>query len=211
MKTARKGAAGPARPKVSELARVEIDSVEAWRAWLEANHGSPDSIWLVTWKKGDPRHVGVDDVVETALCYGWIDSRPSKLDAMRTMLLLSPRAVGSAWSRLNKTRADRMIAAGRMRPAGLRAIEAAKADGSWSKLDAVEDLVVPADLAQALDTLAEARGHWEGFPKSARRGILEWIEQSRFPKTRAARIRITADLASRNERANQWRGTPKST
>jgi uncharacterized protein YdeI (YjbR/CyaY-like superfamily) len=174
-----------------------VESREDWRAWLAANHKTATSIWLVTWKKGDPRHVGYDAIVEEALCFGWIDSRPRKLDAARTMLLISPRKTGSAWSQLNRQRIEALTAAGLMQANGLQRVAEAKQDGT--------------DLVTALDAQEGARANWDGFPKSARRGILEWIIQAKLPKTRAARIKITAAEAARNKRANQWRGTPQST
>lgn len=202
-----------ARPiaKDAELPRVVVESRDAWRTWLAANHQSATSIWLVTWKKGDPRHVSYDAIVEEALCFGWIDSRPRKLDAARTMLLISPRKSGSAWSQVNRQRVEALTAAGLMHASGLQRVADAKQDGSWSKLEPIDDLVLPEDLAKALDAQPEARANWDVFPKSARRGILEWIIQAKLPKTRAARIKITASEAARNKRANQWRGTPQST
>lgn len=99
-----------------------------------------------------------------------------------------------------------MIAQGRMAPAGLAKVAAAKADGSWSALDAVEDLEIPPDLKEALASLPSAAGNFDTFPRSAKRGILEWILNARRPETRSARVAETARLASRNERANQWKG-----
>ena len=186
-------------------ARVEIDSRAAWRRWLKKHHTQAESIWLVFWKKGDPRHVPNGDIVEEALCFGWVDSLPRKLDAQRSMLLLSPRRAGSAWSKLNKQRAERMIAEGLMTPAGLARIEAAKKDGLWSKLDGVDALEVPADLVAALKAHKPAAANWDAFPRSVKRGILEWILQAKRPETRARRVAETAVRASRNERANQWR------
>jgi len=212
-----KPTAGPVKPAAvakaaaDDLPRVDVESREAWRDWLARHHGSSTSIWLVTWKKGDPRYVDYEAIVEEALCFGWIDSRPRKLDAARSMLLVSPRQKGSAWSRLNKERVERLTAAGRMHASGLARIAEAKVDGTWAKLDLVDDLVVPEDLDKALAALPDARANWDQFPKSARRGILEWIEQSKLAKTRAARIKVTATEAARNKRANQWRGTPRST
>lgn len=188
-----------------DRARVEIDSRETWRRWLKKYHGQSESIWLVVWKKGDARHVPYGDIVEEALCFGWVDSLPRKLDAERSMLLVSPRRTGSAWSKLNKQRAERMIAAGLMTPAGLARIAEAKKDGLWSKLDSVEALEIPADLAAAFDAHRPAAKYWEAFPRSVKRGILEWIAQAKRPETRARRIAETALCASRNERANQWR------
>jgi uncharacterized protein YdeI (YjbR/CyaY-like superfamily) len=177
-----------------------------WRSWLDQNHTRAEGVWLITYKQssGKPR-VSYDEMVEEALCFGWVDSKPSKLDDERTMLYFAPRKNGSGWSRPNKERVERMLAAGLMMPAGLTKIEAAKQDGSWSILDDVEDLVVPPDLAAALDSYPAARANWEAFPRSAKRGILEWIANAKTPETRAKRIHETAQLAEENIRANQWR------
>jgi uncharacterized protein YdeI (YjbR/CyaY-like superfamily) len=188
-----------------DRARVEIDSRPAWRRWLKKHHTQGESLWLVFWKKGDPLHVPNGDIVEEALCFGWVDSLPRKLDGERSMLLLSPRRAGSAWSRLNKQRAERMIAEGLMTRAGLARIEEAKKNGLWSKLDSVDALEVPADLVAAFKAHKPAAAYWEAFPRSVKRGILEWIMQAKRPETRARRIVETAVRASRNERANQWR------
>jgi uncharacterized protein YdeI (YjbR/CyaY-like superfamily) len=96
-----------------------------------------------------------------------------------------------------------------MQPAGLAKVEEAKADGSWSLLDEVEELVVPQDLLEALAGLPPAEQNFRDFPRSARRGILEWVLQAKRPETRAARVQETARLAQMNERANQWRGKGK--
>ena len=90
-------------------------------------------------------------------------------------------------------------------PAGLAKVEAAKKDGTWSALDAVEALEVPSDLAAALAALPNARTNWDAFPRSAKRGILEWILNAKKPETRVKRIEETALLANENKRANQWR------
>lgn len=178
---------------------------EAWRAWLHAHHGRERGVWLVTWRKGSGRPVlAYDDAVEEALCFGWVDSRPRSLDAQRTMLWFAPRRAGSGWSAPNKARIERMIAAGRMTEAGLAKVASARADGSWTALDAIEALEIPDDLRAALDALAGAAAQFDGFPRSARRGILEWIASARRPETRARRVSETARLAQRGERANAW-------
>jgi uncharacterized protein YdeI (YjbR/CyaY-like superfamily) len=178
----------------------------AWRQWLAANHARASGVWLVFFKKetGKPR-VDYDEAVEEALCFGWVDSKPAKLDAERSMLYFAPRKPRSGWSKPNKDRVERLSAAGLMEPAGLAKVEAAKLDGSWSALDAVEALEVPADLAAALASLDGAAANFDAFPRSARRGILEWIAQAKKPETRAKRVEETARLAARNERANQWK------
>lgn len=190
-------------PSTHPLSRAE------WREWLAANHSRPTGVWLVSYKKatGKPR-IEYDEAVEEALCFGWVDSKPNKLDAERTLLWFAPRKAGTGWSRPNKLRIERMTQAGLMAEAGLAKVEQARRDGSWTRLDAVEGLEIPADLGQALDVYPSAATHFEGFPRSAKRGILEWIANAKTRETRARRVEETARLASRNERANQWRPKP---
>lgn len=184
----------------------EPESRADWRAWLDTHHARSRGVWLVLRKKAAPvPNLSVDDAVEEALCFGWIDSKPRKLDGTRSLLYFSPRKPGSGWSAVNKARIERMQRAGRMTPAGQARIDAALEDGSWTKLDAVETLEVPPDLGAALAALPGALDHWEGFARSVRRGILEWIAQARTPATREKRVRDTAHKAARGERANQWR------
>jgi uncharacterized protein YdeI (YjbR/CyaY-like superfamily) len=192
-----------ARPRHADLERVEVTSREGWRAWLDENHARPDGVWVVTHKKrpGAP-HVPYADIVDEALCFGWIDSLPRALDETRSMLFVSPRRSGSAWSKINKEKVERLMAEGRMAPSGLARVEAAKADGSWSALDAVETLVPPPDLAAALAADPRAGAFFAAFPPSARRGILEWIAAARRPETRAARIAETVARAAENRKAN---------
>ena len=163
-------------------------------------------MWLVLAKKGSSlRTVSYAEAVEEALCFGWIDSKANTVGADRYKLWMAPRKRGSGWSAVNKRRLERLIAEGLVAPAGLAAIEAAKADGSWARLDASHSLDVPRDLASALAAYPSARPHFDAFPPSARRGILEWIDAAKRPETRARRVAETARLAEENVRANQWR------
>ncbi|MEM8804503.1 MAG: YdeI/OmpD-associated family protein [Cyanobacteria bacterium P01_G01_bin.38] len=189
---------------MKDFPKVEVTSRQQWRDWLTENHARTESIWLVTHKKAaGARHLPYDDIVEEALCFGWVDSLPRMLDAERTMLLLSPRKPKSAWSKLNKDRVAKMLAAGLMQPAGLKKIEQAKQNGAWSFLDDVEALIVPGDLQAVLDSYPHAAEHFENFPRSTKRGILEWIKMAKREATRAKRIAETARLAEENIRANQ--------
>jgi uncharacterized protein YdeI (YjbR/CyaY-like superfamily) len=189
---------------------IHPKSRSAWRAWLAEHHASATGVWLVTYKKatGKPR-VEYDEAVEEALCFGWIDSKPNKLDDERSLLWFAPRKAGTGWSKANKERAERMQAAGRMSPAGTAKVDAAKADGSWNSLDAVESLEVPEDLARALAAYPLATERFAAFPRSVKRGILEWIGNAKKAETRAARVAQTARLANENLRANQWRNSQK--
>jgi uncharacterized protein YdeI (YjbR/CyaY-like superfamily) len=183
-----------------------------WRSWLSANFTRTEGIWLVSFKKatGLPR-VEYEEAVEEALCFGWVDSKPSKLDDQRTMLWFAPRKARSGWSKPNKDRVERMIAQGLMMPAGLAKIQAAQLDGSWNALDAIERLEIPEDLAAALAAHPPAAENFDAFPRSVKRGILEWISTAKRTVTRAPRILETASLAAKNQRANQWKPSQKAT
>lgn len=184
--------------------RVQVESRAAWRAWLEDNHAAGEGIWLVTYKKHcGEKYVSYDEIVEEALCFGWIDSTQRTVDKDRSQQWLTPRKAGSGWSRSNKERVERLAAAGLMTPAGQAKIDAAKADGSWSALDAIENLEIPTDLAAAFAAYPSARGNYEAFPHSAQRRILLWIHSAKRPATRARRIEETARLAEDNVQANQ--------
>jgi uncharacterized protein YdeI (YjbR/CyaY-like superfamily) len=185
---------------------VYFPSAEEFRRWLESHHGDKSGIWLVRNKKDSGLPVlTYDEIVDIILCFGWIDSLPRSLDETRTMLWIAPRKPKTNWSRINRERVERLIAEGRMEPAGMRKVELAQADGSWNRLDAVEDLTVPDDLADAFRQFEHAASHFADFPKSVRRGILEWILNAKKPETRAQRIQETALRAEQNQRANQWR------
>jgi uncharacterized protein YdeI (YjbR/CyaY-like superfamily) len=177
-----------------------------WRAWLEQNHAQSAGVWLISYKKatGKPRFEYAEGV-EEALCFGWIDGKANKLDDERSMQYYAPRKTGSGWSKSNKERVERLTEAGLMAPAGLAKVEAAKADGSWNALDAVDALEIPPDLQEALGENAAANGYFAAFPKSVKRAILEWIASAKKPETRSKRIEETVRLAAENQRANQWR------
>jgi len=180
---------------------------DGWRAWLEANHAKEAGVWLVSWRPSSGRLTDLDyaAAVEEALCFGWVDSRGGKVDDQRTKLYFAPRSARSGWARPNKERVERLMARGQMAPAGIAVIERAKANGSWTILDAAARLELPHDLQAALDARAPARAHWEAFPPSARRALLEWIALAKRDETRRGRIDRTAAAAQRNERANQSR------
>jgi uncharacterized protein YdeI (YjbR/CyaY-like superfamily) len=163
----------------------------------------------VLWRQTSGRTgLTYEEAVLEALCFGWIDSTASKLDDERTMLRFSPRKRGSGWARTNKRRIERLLAEGLMAEPGLALVEEARRDGSWTMLDAVEDLIVPDDLAAAFAAHPGSRERWDGFPRSVRRGVLEWIVQAKRPETRARRVAETASLAARGERPGQWGRRP---
>jgi uncharacterized protein YdeI (YjbR/CyaY-like superfamily) len=187
-------------------AMLEVASRDELRRWLADNHDRSSGIWLVNHRKGSGKpRLEYAEVVEELLCVGWVDSKPNTLDAERSLLWVSPRRPRSGWSRINKERVARLEAAGRMTPAGRAAVEAAKANGAWNALDAVEALEVPADLESALDASLAARRNFDAFPPSSKKIILTWIATARRPETRARRVEETVRLAAENRRANHYR------
>lgn len=145
----------------------------AWRRWLALHHADSPAVWLVIRKKGaSAASVSYEEAVEEALCFGWIDSKANPVDDEQYKIWMSPRKRGSGWSAVNKGRIDRLTAAGMMAPAGLAAIDAAKKDGSWGKLDASHALRIPKDLASAFRKHPGSKRHFEAFPPSTRRAIL---------------------------------------
>ncbi len=143
--------------------------------------------------------------MEEALCFGWVDSRPNKLDDERYMQLFSPRKPKSPWSKLNKQRVEKLIEQGLMTPAGLEKIEAAKQNGMWGIYDDIEALTVPQDLKEALAADETAKTNFEAFSDSSKKNILWWIESAKRPETRAKRIEETVELAAKNIKANHYR------
>ncbi|MCU0490446.1 MAG: YdeI/OmpD-associated family protein [Chloroflexaceae bacterium] len=189
--------------KTEHFEQVEVTSVAELRAWLEANHRQEASIWLVTYKKHTgAKYVSIAQVLDEVLCFGWIDGIRRKLDDDRTMQLLGPRRT-QHWARTYKERVARLEREGRMHPAGLAAIAEAKRLDLWDAMDDVDDLVIPADLSEALQRLPPAAEHFAAFSTSSRRNVLRWIKLAKTPETRARRIEQTATLAARNEKVPQ--------
>jgi uncharacterized protein YdeI (YjbR/CyaY-like superfamily) len=181
---------------------VEVPDRAAWRRWLCERHQQRDAIWLVLHKKtSDGTSPSYEEAVEEALCFGWIDSTVNRLDERRNLQLFAPRRLRSTWSRSNKERVARLEREGLLAPAGVAAVEVAKANGSWAALDAVERLEEPPELAAALDADASARANWNGFSASSRKAILWWVTSARRPETRARRIEQTARMAAKGLRA----------
>lgn len=176
--------------------------LSAWRQWLSANHAIERGCWVASWRKASGRQpVPYPDLVEEALCWGWIDSTVNTLDDDRGLQLMTPRKPKSTWTRLNRSRVADMEAQGRMTDAGRRVVEVAKANGWWTILDPVEDLIEPDDLAAGLDATPAARAAWDGFPPSARKQMLFNVVIAAGAETRAKRIATIVSEASQGRRA----------
>jgi len=178
----------------------------AWRWWLEQHHQEESSIWLVIFKKesGIPS-IYYPEAVEEALCFGWIDSKPNKRDGQSYYQFFSKRSPKSNWSKVNKDKVTTLIEKGLMQPAGMAMVELAQQKGTWNALEEVENVSLPPDLEACFKQDPTAFVHWEAFPRSTKRGILEWIQNAKKPETRLKRIQETVRLAALNQRANQYR------
>jgi uncharacterized protein YdeI (YjbR/CyaY-like superfamily) len=180
-----------------DLEELPFESPEAWRDWLDANHGSSPGIWLRIAKKatGIPS-VDWDQAVDEALCYGWIDGRRQGLDDTWFLQRFTPRTKRSKWSKINTERVARLEEAGRMRPAGTREVEAAKADGRWEAAYAGQaTAVVPDDLRAALDASPAAAKLFADLDSTNRYAILYRIGSVKKAETRARKIAgFVADL-----------------
>ncbi len=190
-------------PRPDAYAQVQPASRAEWRQWLADCHASQPGAWLVYFKKasGQPS-VTYAEAVEEALCFGWIDSHPRKLDTERSQLLFTPRKPRSGWSKVNKERLRRLDAAGQLMPAGRAAIARAQQNGAWESLDAAEAGIVPADLAAALAANGAAARHFAAFSASACKMLLLWVLGARQPTTRARRVAEAVRMAALNKRAN---------
>ena len=184
---------------LDEGERFRAADAAAWRAWLEENHERTAGVWLLS-VRGASDGVGYEDAVRQALCFGWIDG-PVRVfgdgtDDRANGQWFSPRRPGSGWAATNKARIAELEAAGMLAPAGIRALETAKANGSWTVLDGPEAGIEPDELTTALDALPVARANWDAFPKSVKKFGLTHIAMAKRPEPRAARIaKIVADAA----------------
>jgi uncharacterized protein YdeI (YjbR/CyaY-like superfamily) len=189
--------------RLEDAEQIAVNSPAEWASWLADNHTRTEGVWLLRWKVSSGR----DDApmaayTKESLRFGWIDSVPRKAaDPDRTMLWCAPRRPRSGWSALNKRLITELEVEGRLEPAGRQVIDAAKADGSWTLLDEVEQGIVPDDLADGFAALPGSREAWEAFPWSARRGMLEWLVTAKRDDTRRRRVTAIATAAAEGRRA----------
>lgn len=170
-----------------------------WAAWLADNHASSAGIWLMIAKKDSgERTVSYAEAIEVALCYGWIDGRKNARDDTHWLQRFTPRTARSRWSRINRDKAQALIDAGQMLPAGLREVERARADGRWDSAYAGQrSAEVPPDLARALAADDRAREFFATLSRANRYAILYRIHDAKRPQTRAQRIaKFVAMLAN---------------
>ena len=186
-------------------------SPQHWREWLQAHHAERQSVWLIYHKKhSSTPSLTWSQAVDEALCFGWIDSRAQPLDDERYRQFFSRRKPGSAWSKINKAKVERLTSVGLMTPAGLASIETAKQNGAWTLLDEVEELRLPTDLAQRLVAQPLAASYFERLSRTNKRNILQWLMLAKRPATRQKRLAEIVDSAAQQLKPAQFRSHPGS-
>ncbi len=169
---------------------IPFESQAAWEAWLAEEHAKASGVWVKIAKKasGVPS-VTFAEALESALCHGWIDGQRNRFDDQWFLQRFTPRRRRSNWSKVNRAKVERLIADGRMRPAGLREVERARADGRWdAAYDAPSVATVPEDLQRALDENPAAAAFFATLNKQNRFAILYRVHDAKRPETRARRI-----------------------
>ncbi|QNE18782.1 hypothetical protein F1D05_13815 [Kribbella qitaiheensis] len=188
---------------VTDELATDLATVGEWREWLTANAGEERSVWLVIHNKTSGRvNFEMPELVEQALCFGWIDAKAIRRDGQSRYQQFTRRNPRSTWSRINRDRIEKLTKAGLMMPAGQDLVDQANQSGAWDCLAEAQNGVIPADLQSELDQNATAARHFAAFPPSSQVRILSWIAGAKRPETRQARITTTITLATTNHRAN---------
>jgi uncharacterized protein YdeI (YjbR/CyaY-like superfamily) len=174
----------------ADLPVGEFATRAEWVAWLAAEHGSSPGVWVKIARSGSgAASVTYAEALDVALCHGWIDGQKGRLDERFWLQRFTPRGARSRWSKRNRARAEQLIAAGEMAPAGVREVERARADGRWdAAYDSHSTATVPPDLQAALDADPAAAAFFAGLDSTNRYAILYRVEEARRPDTRARRI-----------------------
>jgi uncharacterized protein YdeI (YjbR/CyaY-like superfamily) len=184
-----------------DVSSAEFASREEWDAWLAEHHGDADGVWLRIAKKGSGVvTVAYPAVLETAIAYGWIDGQRKALDETYFLQRFTPRRARSPWSKINRAKAEELIAAGSMKPAGLAEVERARADGRWEAAYAGQrTITVPDDLQAELDRRPDAAAFFAGLSSQNRYAILYRLQDAKRPETRARRLAAFVEMLERGE------------
>jgi uncharacterized protein YdeI (YjbR/CyaY-like superfamily) len=189
-------------PSTATAAPRRFRDASAWEAWLAKHHEASDGVWLQLAKAGAAEPgLTYPQALEVALCFGWIDGQKKGLDDQSWLQRFTPRRSRSIWSKINRTKAEALVAQGRMRPAGVREMERAQADGRWDEAyDGARTSTVPEDLQAALDARPKARAFFATLDGANRYAVLWRIQTAKKPETRARRIVQLVDMLARGEK-----------
>ena len=181
---------------------LRFRSARTFETWLRKNHSASEGVWLEIARPGAPEStIAYDEAVEIALCYGWIDGQKKAQDAMHWLQRFTPRRPRSMWSKVNRARAEALIAAGRMQASGQAEIDRAKADGRWdAAYDSARTAGVPADLQVALDAQPKAAAFFSTLNAANRYAVLWRVQTAKKPETRAKRIETLVAMLARGEK-----------
>jgi uncharacterized protein YdeI (YjbR/CyaY-like superfamily) len=187
---------------VPNLPVLDVRSPAEWEAWLRSHHTAPGGVWLRLFKKGQPEAtLTYSDAVDVALCFGWIDGQGRKHDDVSRLTRFTPRRPRSGWSKLNTQRVERLIEAGRMHAAGLREVDAAKADGRWAQAyDPPSQAEVPEDFLAALRKNKKAAAFFATLTKRNTYPVVYRLQTAKTPETRAKRITAMIEMFARGEK-----------
>jgi uncharacterized protein YdeI (YjbR/CyaY-like superfamily) len=183
---------------MADLQVIAFASREHWEAWLDEHHETSSGLWLKIAKKGsDIDSVTYAEAVQVALRFGWIDGQKAAFDEHHWLQRFTPRRARSKWSRINRDTAAELIERGEMRPAGLREVERAEADGRWdAAYEGQRTATVPDDLRRALEENEAARAFFETLDAANRYAILYRVQEAKKPETRARRIQTFVAMLS---------------
>ncbi|HEY9841517.1 MAG TPA: YdeI/OmpD-associated family protein [Candidatus Obscuribacterales bacterium] len=189
-------------PTFKDLPLLEFETQAEWEHWLAQHHGDEAGVWLRFYKKDSGRKTFVyAEALDVALCYGWIDSQMQKYDELSYVQKFTPRRKGSPWSKVNRDKVAKLIAAGRMQPPGLREIEAAQADGRWdAAYDSQKNMRVPDDLQQLLEQHPDALAFFESLNQANRYAFLYRIQNAKKPETRNRWLQRSLEMLLKREK-----------
>jgi uncharacterized protein YdeI (YjbR/CyaY-like superfamily) len=187
---------------VTDLNIISFESAEKWGEWLAENHATSNGIWLRVFKKGSGEaSVYYGEALDEALCYGWIDGQGRKYDEQSYLQKFTPRRKGSVWSKRNTEHVERLIKEGRMKPAGLQEVEAAKADGRWARAyDSPASMQVPEDFLSELSKMPDALAFFQMLSKANTYAIAYRLQSAKRPETRQRRMKVILEMLARGEK-----------
>ena len=192
----------PGQKAPLEVPVMSVRTSKEWLAWLAKNHAESNGVWLKIAKKDSAEtSVSYDEALEAALCYGWIDAQKKGHDEGSWLQKFTPRRPGSIWSKINREKVLALIDSGRMKPAGLRAVQQAKQNGQWqTAYDGQKSIEVPPDLQAELDTRPTARSFFAELNSINRYAILHRIQTAKKPETRAKRVRQFVEMLEKRQK-----------
>jgi uncharacterized protein YdeI (YjbR/CyaY-like superfamily) len=203
-------------PRKQEDVVVEVEDAAGWHAWLSAHHAQSRAVLLRIPKGRAPGALTYAEAVDVALAWGWIDGQKRALDGSAWLQRFTPRTAKSAWSKINRGRAEALLSAGKMQPPGLAEVERARNDGRWDRAyDGARSAAVPEDLAAALARAPKARAFFDSLDRANRYAILYRLQTAKTDRTRAERIAKFVTMCAKGEtlhprRASKRRGPPSS-